>query len=198
MTDEDRIDGHIRLMAQHMRRKMLANMHKGGWRDESVECLIARLREEVDELETLIRDGGFGIYGEAADVANFAMMVADVASMTDTASLVAERDAECELARLREQVDTLTRLVVRAARELPAGAAKANVLEDLLAEFPEAWRLLREHEAPATVRANGPRASARNRARMGRPVDLRSTDVCPACGEAPPRHGMGCPGVHGS
>ena len=90
-------------------------------------------------------------------------------------TLVAERDAECELARLREQVDTLTRLVVRAARELPAGAAKANVLEDLLAEFPEAWRLLREHEAPATVRANGPRASARNRARMGRPVDLRST-----------------------
>ena len=81
MTDEDRIDGHIRLMAQHMRRKMLANMHKGGWRDESVECLLARLREEVDELETVIRDGGFGIYGEAADVANFAMMVADVASL---------------------------------------------------------------------------------------------------------------------
>ena len=73
--------------------KLKANTHKGSWHVNSPEYLLKRLREEVDELEKAIlrpvrpadASGPFSIDGnaeevakEAADVANFAMMIADV------------------------------------------------------------------------------------------------------------------------
>jgi hypothetical protein len=70
------------------------NRHKGGWKGvdygpfgdgrghvwtESTEYLLRRLREEVDELEAaLAGDDKDLIASEAADVGNFAMMIADV------------------------------------------------------------------------------------------------------------------------
>lgn len=78
-------DSHIKLIAHHMRKKLRANTHKGGWQNDTPEALIVRLREEVDELEELIREGRPGVYGEAADVANFAMMIADVVSVQQLA-----------------------------------------------------------------------------------------------------------------
>jgi NTP pyrophosphatase (non-canonical NTP hydrolase) len=81
--------------ADAMERQLRANDHKGGWRDEHHDDLLARLREETEELAGVL-DLGQGnsahfypndpngpkwsdeVRREAADVANFAMMIADV------------------------------------------------------------------------------------------------------------------------
>lgn len=68
-----------------------ANDHKGGWHGEDAGWLVERLREEVDELakaldahraELASRERYVAktatVIREAADVANFAMMIADV------------------------------------------------------------------------------------------------------------------------
>ena len=70
--------------AVEMERKLRANDHKGGWDDDEVEDLLARIPEETAELERALEryysvhtQGPDEVVGEAADVANFAMMVAD-------------------------------------------------------------------------------------------------------------------------
>lgn len=84
----------VQLFAQAMEERLRANDGKGGWRDETVGHLMSRLRDEVEELgEALValeeEEGednhkitwNFArekVKREAADVANFAMMVADV------------------------------------------------------------------------------------------------------------------------
>lgn len=69
--------------AQAMEARLRANDHKGGWKDCRTSYLFERLEEEAKEL----RGTMFGnekdrlhaqILPEAADVANFAMMLADV------------------------------------------------------------------------------------------------------------------------
>ena len=64
--------------AQLMEERLKENDHKGGWLTCSFEYLIRRLREEVNELDTALYEEGDPIM-EAADVANFAMMIADKA-----------------------------------------------------------------------------------------------------------------------
>lgn len=70
--------------AQMMERKLQANDCKGGWESDNVEWLLSRLREELLELDAVaLNDDGSAetrqkIGQEAADVANYAMMVADV------------------------------------------------------------------------------------------------------------------------
>lgn len=66
--------------AAHMQSKLEENAHKGGWDDDSAEELLARLVEETRELRTAIRKGKpkAEVVEEAADVANFAMMIAEV------------------------------------------------------------------------------------------------------------------------
>ena len=59
--------------------KLKENQHKSGWKNENAPDLIKRLKEETVELEEAIltcipKD----IAREAADVACFAMMIADV------------------------------------------------------------------------------------------------------------------------
>ena len=66
--------------AEQMELKLRENDHKGGWEGVTPLWLMARLREELDELE------GLRLYRpdfdrqrtirEAADIANFAMMIA--------------------------------------------------------------------------------------------------------------------------
>lgn len=85
-------------MAIAMERKLRDNDHKPGWKQDSAGALFERLKEEVGELGEVIapmaeavyrgwpdygRGGGTANWaavtlGEAADVANFAMMIADV------------------------------------------------------------------------------------------------------------------------
>jgi NTP pyrophosphatase (non-canonical NTP hydrolase) len=87
--------------ANAMEAKLRANDHKGGWDRDSPDALMARLEEEYAELRVVVHRHlyevramtgmrsvdeipfGFGlteeaVLGEAADVANFAMMIADV------------------------------------------------------------------------------------------------------------------------
>lgn len=60
-----------------MEHKLKLNDHKGGWENKSKERLFALLRQEVDELEAALKDEpDLSIMFEAADVANFAMMIA--------------------------------------------------------------------------------------------------------------------------
>ena len=70
--------------AHAMESKLRDNDHKSGWKGCGIDWLLARLTQEVGELaEQLATDGpdDEDTIGEAADVANFAMMVADVAGV---------------------------------------------------------------------------------------------------------------------
>jgi len=75
--------------AKHMEAKLAKNRHKGdrsGWLKDSSKALFERLEDETMELEDelYISYGTVeSITSECADVANFAMMVADRVS-TDT------------------------------------------------------------------------------------------------------------------
>jgi len=65
-----------------MEDQLRANEHKGGWKHLDDSYLLARLMEELGELAVAIEYGTNKkeIIREAADVANFAMMIADKCS----------------------------------------------------------------------------------------------------------------------
>ncbi len=78
----------VKWFSELMEEKLKKNDHKGGWRDGDSTIdgyLIYRLQDEVDELKEKLRieswvepDGIKKITEECADVANFAMMIADL------------------------------------------------------------------------------------------------------------------------
>ncbi len=83
----------VRRFAEQMELKLRENEHKGGWQDDLPEDLIDRIDEEIAELRASVSDEFFTacqgpsqerqiarrrIAREAADVANFCLMVADV------------------------------------------------------------------------------------------------------------------------
>lgn len=75
-----------------MEKVLRDNDHKGGWEECRPDWLLMRLKQEVSELDSAMRKGTVPHTGvddrtsdvpadparEAADVANFAMMIADV------------------------------------------------------------------------------------------------------------------------
>ena len=64
-----------------MRMKLSKNNHKSHWSESDNECLLGRMSEEITELKEAIASGDRDrIIFEAADVANFAMMIADNAA----------------------------------------------------------------------------------------------------------------------
>ena len=68
--------------ADAMESKLEKNRHKGdreGWLKDTPRALFERLKQEVDELHAALADGTDveSVLSEAADVANFAMMIAD-------------------------------------------------------------------------------------------------------------------------
>ena len=75
----------VRWFAELMEDKLRENDYKGGWDNENIYWLWERLREETSELLAAI-DATRDLYAdpinialEAADIANFAMMIADLA-----------------------------------------------------------------------------------------------------------------------
>lgn len=73
----------LAIFLSDMAERLEANDHKTGWDHMSLTQLLQRLRQETGELERAIAktdavhvDNG-SIIKEAADVANFAMMIAD-------------------------------------------------------------------------------------------------------------------------
>lgn len=70
----------VAAFALAMEDKLRQNDHKGGWDDCSKQYLAMRLTQEREELRSAIARGDppEDIMKEAADIANFAMMVADL------------------------------------------------------------------------------------------------------------------------
>jgi NTP pyrophosphatase (non-canonical NTP hydrolase) len=89
----------VKAMAILMEHELRMNHHKGGWKGCEPRDLYARLREEAGELYAEIdprtrealpaeaRSELSGVGSEAADVANFAMMIADVEGDLDITAL---------------------------------------------------------------------------------------------------------------
>lgn len=73
----------VKLFSESMENILKKNDHKGGWKNESIEYLMKRLKDEVNELEMVL---DFGVIieekqSECVDVSNFAMMIFDVLSL---------------------------------------------------------------------------------------------------------------------
>lgn len=67
----------LREFAEEMERRLRANDHKNGWECCSRSYLRGRLLDELGELmDALEANDGRAVTHEAADVANFAMMLA--------------------------------------------------------------------------------------------------------------------------
>lgn len=64
--------------ASRMEAKLKANDHKGGWHNEYAEYFLSRMTDEFEELVAALETGNTEkSISECADVANFAMMLAD-------------------------------------------------------------------------------------------------------------------------
>ena len=64
--------------SQFMKQKLLEHANKGSWENEPVQLLLGKLLVEVDEL--IRAKTPEEAYREAADVANFAFMIAGTVS----------------------------------------------------------------------------------------------------------------------
>ncbi len=76
--------------AEMMEAVLKQNDHKGGWQDMQLDEVVARIDEELEELKHVLqyRDGSYNLFPnerarekgkkEAADVANFCMMLVDL------------------------------------------------------------------------------------------------------------------------
>ena len=71
----------VNWFAEQMELKLRDNDHKGGWARCEHSWLLDRLKQEVVELEKELDqvDNQENVIKEAADVANFALMIADLA-----------------------------------------------------------------------------------------------------------------------
>jgi len=86
MEDVKRDLKAVDLFKKWMLRKLGDNTDKEHWLKMSYEYLLDRLKEETRELETLLLDDKVSykhkkVILECADVANFAMMIADKARL---------------------------------------------------------------------------------------------------------------------
>ncbi len=67
----------MKIFTDAMIHKLRLNQKKGGWENKSLPELFDKLRGEITELEEAIGGGNYiEILLEAADVANYAMMIA--------------------------------------------------------------------------------------------------------------------------
>lgn len=77
----------LQWFSQEMETKLKKNDHKGGWDKSTISWLLGRLKDEVKELEEVLNEEPETnteqlskmqrTIAECADVANFAMMIAD-------------------------------------------------------------------------------------------------------------------------
>lgn len=72
--------------ADAMERKLRENDHKRHWLTLGMQTLSMRLTQEREELRSAVASGSASVtLDEAADVANFAMMIADKVRREDAA-----------------------------------------------------------------------------------------------------------------
>lgn len=72
----NRTNNHVLNFAIEMQKKLDKNEHKSGWSECTYEYLLNCLNREMRELAQAIEKRK-GVVGECADIANFAMMIAD-------------------------------------------------------------------------------------------------------------------------
>lgn len=101
----------VRTLSDAMLAKLAKNRGKRHWQDAAPTYLIDRLRQEVEELEQAI--GGYleegsadenDVWAEAADVANFAAMLADNATGRAEAAQGAASPAALDVDALRRDL----------------------------------------------------------------------------------------------
>lgn len=69
----------VNWFSSRMEAKLAANDHKGGWRNCELQYLSMRLTQERKELtDAIASKDAERIINECADIANFAMMIADL------------------------------------------------------------------------------------------------------------------------
>ncbi len=79
------IDEAVKDFTTHMKHKLLMTRHRTHWSTLDTDLLFDRLREELEELRmAIVHDNRKEIVREAADVANFAMFIADNAQWAGT------------------------------------------------------------------------------------------------------------------
>lgn len=69
----------VRFFARNMELELKINDHKGHWSWSSVESLLDRIQDELNELREAVKlnHSPSAVLSEAADTANFCMMAAD-------------------------------------------------------------------------------------------------------------------------
>jgi len=74
----------LRVFAERMEEELKKNEHRGGWKNQNPETMMAKLWDELYDLDDQVEGylDGKGdreqILKEAVDVANYAMFVADI------------------------------------------------------------------------------------------------------------------------
>ena len=69
----------LKLFIHEMLAKLWKHRDKGHWEDIDIPTALRRMREEIDELEEAIKNNDYAeIHQEAADVANFALILSSV------------------------------------------------------------------------------------------------------------------------
>lgn len=88
-------EADIRVFVYRMLAKLQKNRHKGHWDDINVPSALSRLHDEIYELEDAIRSGNSEeIHNEAADVANFALIISSVLGREPLAPAAASAQLE--------------------------------------------------------------------------------------------------------
>lgn len=138
----------VRAFADLMEAQLKANDHKPGWKGENPHAFWPRLSDEALDLADAMenykfRDGSdsdadhvAAIGKEAADVANFAMMIADVCGALSTPTDQQPTEEERELAHEEGDAETF---VERQAR-LSALNEDAEKWRGLISGFEDWWK----------------------------------------------------------
>ncbi len=137
---------YVLAFAKRMEAKLAKNRHKGdrnGWIKDDPKALFWRIGDEHKELMQAMESGtNEEIANEAADVANFAMMIADIfggcePSPTTPSTYIKREDAWNE--KVIKRLVIAADLFVGAVNEVPLGskayADSYNDLKEALADF---------------------------------------------------------------
>lgn len=95
MSEQITLRPEVQWFAEQMELTLRNNDHKGGWKECDTYWLLSRLDEEKRELRDSMLIGSTGVISEATDVANFALMIADLArSAIVSTEILSEAEAE--------------------------------------------------------------------------------------------------------
>ena len=94
--DRVKLRPEVQWFAERMEVKVRSNDWKGCWQNMTPTEILARIREDTDELEDVLRGGAVNVMLEAVDVANFAMMLADVVWADEAGCGTSARDTRTE------------------------------------------------------------------------------------------------------